>query len=150
MSFPTNSFPIINASASPSTWKQTGSSITLPYVEVVAISNNQASTINNLNPFVNTNYPGKLTLNPNVDNWVDTTVSPEVVVINSVKHITNSTIATLPVTSLPKVTDIQTPSVIKDQSEDTKNIIVPPPIVATQPPFVLPKVETPKTEIITK
>jgi hypothetical protein len=135
----------LNPFASPSTWKQTGSSITLPYVEVVAISNNQASTINNLNPFGNTNYPGKLTLNPNVDNWVDTTVSPEVVVINNVKHITNSTVATLPVTSPPKVTDIQTPSVIKDQSEDTKNIIVPPPIVVTQPPFVLP---SPVTAVI--
>lgn len=57
-------------------YQQSGSCITLPFVEQLAISQTLASRYNNLNPYHVVNWAGKMVLSPAVDNWVDTTVSP--------------------------------------------------------------------------
>lgn len=91
-----------------STWQRTTSAITLPYTEVRAFGSKSASRFNNLNPFNVINWTGKLTLNPSVDNWVDTTVpaSPTV---------------TGPTTNPPLV-------------QPPPPIITQPPVVLPQPP----------------
>jgi hypothetical protein len=67
---------VFDQTANATTWRRTGSNITLPYTEVKLLGNTAASKFNNLNPFNVINWPGKIQLNPSVDNWVDTALAP--------------------------------------------------------------------------
>ena len=102
-----------------STWKQTGTALTLPYTEQRVFGNTKASKYNNLNPFNIITWIGKLSISPTVDNWVDTTTSPTVVTINN--------------TAIVNV--IPNPIIIID----------PPTIVVQPPPALPPQVD----EVIT-
>ena len=68
----------LDSTVSPATWQQTGTALTLPYVEELAYQNTAASLGENLNPYdvLDWSNAGKLTLIPAVDNWVDTTTAP--------------------------------------------------------------------------
>jgi hypothetical protein len=57
-------------------YKLSGSSITLPYTEQIAISQELSTRFNNLNPYNVINWNGKIVLSPAVDNWVDVTTIP--------------------------------------------------------------------------
>jgi hypothetical protein len=107
-----------------STWRRTGSNITLPYTEVRALGNTNASRSNNLNPFNVVNWSGKLVLNPSVDNWVDTTSEPSDTVNNTVRN------ATIDVATL-------TVSTSTSQAQITP-LVIPVPVVVTSPPPILP------------
>lgn len=96
------------------TWQRTGTAITLPYTEVKAFGNSNASRFNNLNPFNAINWSGKLVLNPSVDNWVDTTNVPSPTVNNTIQSTATTT-----------TTVVSPPSTIV--------ITIPPPVVP-QPP----------------
>lgn len=103
----------------------TGSIITLPYKTVRAFGSDPASTFNNLNPYNTINWSGKLSLNPSVDNWVDT--------------------VTLPV--------ITKPVIIKDTPNPEPLPIVPPivpPPVPIIPPPIVPPPPKPVEEIVTE
>lgn len=79
-----------------STWQRTTTAITLPYKEVRAFGSVSASRFNNLNPFNVINWTGKLTLNPSVDNWVDTTV-PTSSTVPTTTTVTTKTVVTTPI-----------------------------------------------------
>lgn len=98
-----------DATLNTTTWMQTGNFITLPYSEVRAFGNSNASRFNNLNPFTAINWTGKLVLNPSVDNWVDTTVTPAPTIVNTtITPIANpttspgSTVVTIPPPVVPQ------------------------------------------------
>ena len=61
-----------------STLARTGNSLTLPYSQRVYIQQNKASQFENLAKELQFNYFGDITLNPNVDNYVDTAIRPAV------------------------------------------------------------------------
>lgn len=105
------------------TWQRTGTNISLPYTEVRAFGNATASRSNNLNPFNVVNWSGKLTLNPSVDNWVDTTSQPSDTVNNTVVQ-TNTNVST---TITNEVQQTTPPA-----------LVIPVPVVVTTPPPVLP------------
>lgn len=100
----------LDSTLNTSTWAQTGTALTLPYAETLALSNSFASRSNNLNPYNMIQWNGKIRLNPSVDNWIDLT-------------LTSTTVVNTTVTSPPVV--IPEPPVL-------------PPVV-TQPPVVLPQ-----------
>ena len=61
-----------------STLVRTGSSLSLPYSQRMYIEQNKASQFENLAKELQFNYFGDITLNPNVDNYVDTAIRPAV------------------------------------------------------------------------
>jgi len=62
-----------------STCKQSGDLLTLPYSEVTFIEQLKASSSMNLQPFEVFNYEGKMTIIPEVDEWVDTSTKPAII-----------------------------------------------------------------------
>jgi hypothetical protein len=60
--------------------QQTGDLITLPFTTTEFVTQTQASTFINVNPFNVTAWVGTLDLSPPSDNWVSTTNRPEVIV----------------------------------------------------------------------
>jgi hypothetical protein len=107
------------------TWQQTGSALTLPYTETRAFGNPLASKFNNLNPFNMINWTGKLTLNPSVDNWVDTTSDLSATVKNT-SRVNSSTVQVTAATRVevaPVVVNIRTPQVLTE----------PPPVIPAPP-----------------
>ena len=52
--------------------------ITLPFTEVVYVSNNKASRVENINPFAIANFNGNLNIYPSSDTWFDTVSLPTV------------------------------------------------------------------------
>lgn len=117
----------LDTSLNTSTWRRTGSTLSLPYTESRAFGNDRASRSNNLNPYNTIQWNGKLKLVPSVDNWIDVTSTITSTVNNT---ITNS------------VTDpvVQTPAPVVQ-------VPVTPPVV-TEPPVVLPR--PPVDEIVTE
>jgi len=69
----------------------------LPYTTTNIIAQKLASRTVNLNPFSVTNAKGLISLSPNVDNWVDTTYSPSLLIVDPNLHIwqSSNTINTL-------------------------------------------------------
>lgn len=133
----------VNTEAS-GNYKVTGSTITLPYTYVRAFGCNQASTFNNLNPYNVMNWQGKLTLNPMVDNWVDTVTLPVVIRPVIIKDIPAPT----PV-SAPKPT--QPIEIIPEPKPIPKPIeIIPPPPTVIHPPPIVPPPPAPIVEIVTE
>jgi hypothetical protein len=63
---------------------------TLPYVTTNLVAQKLASRSVNVNPFSVTNSKGLLSLSPNVDNWVDTTYSPSLLIVDPDLHIWQS------------------------------------------------------------
>ena len=62
----------------------------LPYTSTNVISQRLASRTININPFSVTNSKGILSLSPNVDNWVDTTISPSLLIVDPNLHVYQS------------------------------------------------------------
>jgi len=54
--------------------------VTLPYIETVFIQQPLASDVTNLQPYEVFTWIGTLTLEPTTDDWIDTTVKPDVIV----------------------------------------------------------------------
>jgi len=52
--------------------------LSCPYTEVALIDQNQASSTMNLNPYEVFVWEGKVTLDPAIDYWMDTTVKPDI------------------------------------------------------------------------
>lgn len=63
---------------------------TLPYTSINLVAQRLASRTVNLNPFAVTNSKGLVSLSPNVDNWVDTTYSPSLLIVDPNLHIWQS------------------------------------------------------------
>jgi len=55
---------------------------TLPYTTSIIVSQKLASRTTNVNPFNTPFSKGSLSLSPNMDNWVDTTYSPALLVVD--------------------------------------------------------------------
>lgn len=73
----------VNASNSQRTadgYKKSGDLITLPFTEQETISNPFATKTIDINPGKANRFCGSMTLNPNIDEWKDTTTSPELIV----------------------------------------------------------------------
>lgn len=105
----------LDPTVDPSTWTQTGTALTLPYTEVLALTNTAASLGENLNPFNNIDWTGtgKLTLIPSVDNWVETVITP------------------IPVIIPPTIDPVPpTPTPVIDPPQPEK-----PPVVVPEPPI---------------
>lgn len=62
----------------------------LPYTPTNIISQRLASRTVNINPFSVTNSKGILSLSPNVDNWVDTSYSPSLLIVDPNLHVYQS------------------------------------------------------------
>lgn len=62
----------------------------LPYTPTNLIAQRLASRTVNLNPFSVTESKGLISLSPNVDNWVDTTYSPSLLIVDPSLHIYQS------------------------------------------------------------
>jgi len=122
----------LDSNLNKSTWVQSGSALTLPYVETRAFGNTVASRSNNLNPFNTINWNGKLTLNPSVDNWIDVTFQISATVNNTTNNITN---ITNEITEINNTTNITNETIINNTI--IEQTILPPP-VETIPPPVLP------------
>ena len=58
-------------------YQKTGDLITLPYTSVEYASQPYASTTENLQPFDTINYVGTMTLDPEMDEWMETEVLPD-------------------------------------------------------------------------
>jgi len=65
---------------SASGYKKTGELITLPFTEQSTINNPHASTTITINPGRAAKFGGIVTLEPNIDEWKDTTIAPELIV----------------------------------------------------------------------
>ena len=61
-------------------YQKTGDLITLPYTEEAYITQSYASTTVNLNPYDVISYVGNVTLNPDMDEWMETEVLPEMTI----------------------------------------------------------------------
>jgi len=80
-------------------YKKTGDLITLPYTEEVLVQNTSATKSVNVNPFDVFNHIGNIKLSPDIDEWKDTNVRPDLIVnneslYNSVKDIPNPSFVT--------------------------------------------------------
>ena len=132
-----------------STWTQTGPAITLPYTESIAIYNDRASRVNNLNPFNTAQWNGKMVLNPSVDNWIDITASvtstvkstvtvavppPPPIIVNAPAGATVTVAPATVAAAAPKPAPPPPPP-------------PPPPVVTIPPPVVPPP---PVVEIVTE
>lgn len=62
----------------------------LPYTSTNIVEQRLASRTVNLNPFSVTNAKGLVSLSPNVDNWVDTTYSPSLLIVDPNLHVWQS------------------------------------------------------------
>ena len=61
-------------------YQKTGDLITLPYTEEAYITQSFASTTVNLNPYDVISYVGNVTINPDMDEWMETEVLPEMTI----------------------------------------------------------------------
>lgn len=61
-------------------YKKTGELITLPYTEQTTVENQYATTNITINPGRASRFGGILTLEPNIDEWKDTSIAPELIV----------------------------------------------------------------------
>jgi hypothetical protein len=61
-------------------YQKTGDLITLPYTEEIFSQQPYASRIERVQPFVSSEWIGKITLSPDSDEWFETEVAPELVV----------------------------------------------------------------------
>jgi hypothetical protein len=61
-------------------YQKTGDLITLPYTSVARLTQPYASTTVNLNPYDTIPFVGNVSLNPDMDEWMDTQTQPEMVV----------------------------------------------------------------------
>lgn len=128
-----------------STWNRVGNTVTLPFRSVLAISNTRASRSNNLNPFNVVQWEGKLTLNPAVDNWVDTTIVPPLTSVNTIDIPGTNVFNTINVSGAtgPSSSSGSTSPVIDSTTVGgTPNNVVPDQVGST-PPTVLPPVTAP-------
>lgn len=139
-----------NTSISTPNISSRGGVITLPYNERMIISQPFASRVTNLNPFLVINWNGKVSLNPNFDNWVDTVSGPviqqaisfnevinipQVTINNVVAGTTGGTIVPTPPAVLPTppttivtVIDNNTPTTVTDTQVTTGS---PPYVINT-------------------
>lgn len=60
-----------------SNYQITGNIVTLPYDEVALITQERASKIERIQPFINFSFNGAMTLNPSSDSWVSTRRVPD-------------------------------------------------------------------------
>ena len=79
-SFNSNITDLSYISGSSTGVQKTGDLITLPYTTTAFVTQTQASTFLNVNPFNVTAWVGVLNLDPPNDNWIDTNNRPEVIV----------------------------------------------------------------------
>jgi hypothetical protein len=56
----------------------TGGLVTLPYTEVTAISQMAGSHMESVTPYIQLDFIGQLTLDPNTDDWHETSIEPDV------------------------------------------------------------------------
>lgn len=87
---------------------------TLPYTTANVITQQLASNTVNLNPFATNNFEGVLELNPPMDNWVDNTRAPDLLIVdpsiqvfqqsNTVNILSVGDWKTVPGTSVTKTT----------------------------------------------
>ena len=129
-------------------YKITGSTVTLPYKTIRALGCDQASTFNNLNPYNVINWQGKITLNPSVDNWVDTVTLPVIIRPVIIKDTPYPAPPPPPEPS-PQPVPIPVPPPIKPPPSLPPIVIQPPPVVI-QPPVILPPKPKPVEEIVTE
>ena len=71
---------ITNSQRSADGYVKNGEIITLPFTEQQTISNPYATKTIDINPGKSNRFCGSLTLSPNIDEWKDTTTSPELIV----------------------------------------------------------------------
>ena len=134
------------ASDNSTTWQQTGTNITLPYTEVRAFGNDLSSRSNNLNPFNVINWSGKLSLNPSIDNWIDTTLAPTITSINTISVAPSVTVNNI--TEVTNVTNVTNTTEIVNVTNVTEVTNITNTTIITEPPPVLPP--PPIEEIITE
>jgi len=89
--FPLQSQALVNSLGSlaspPSSYKihtvnKSTNIFTLPYTTANVINQNYASNTISVNPFATPIFQGSMDLNPPMDNWVDTTKAPDIVITN--------------------------------------------------------------------
>ena len=60
-------------------YQKTGDIITLPYTSVTLVDQPYATRLENVQPFINSNWVGQITLSPSGDNWFETEQAPRIV-----------------------------------------------------------------------
>ena len=61
-------------------YQKTGDLITLPYEHVTLVDQPYATRIENVQPYINANWVGQITLSPASDNWFETEIAPRLVI----------------------------------------------------------------------
>ena len=74
--------PASSPSYAISTVNKTTNLFTLPFTTANVVTQQLASSVINLNPFSVTMYQGVLDLNPPMDNWVDNTKAPDLLIVD--------------------------------------------------------------------
>lgn len=79
---------IVEAGAS-SNYQITGNQITLPYTEVPFIKQDTSTRVTNINHFLMISWAGVMTIDPPIDNWIDTEYLPQIYnVVNNTVTVT--------------------------------------------------------------
>lgn len=74
--------PATSPSFAISTINKTTNLFTLPFTTANVVTQQLASSVINVNPFSVVNYTGVLDLNPPMDNWVDNTKAPDLLIVD--------------------------------------------------------------------
>ena len=61
-------------------YQKTGDLITLPYTDVTIVDQPYATRIENVQPYINANWAGQITLSPATDNWFETEIAPNIII----------------------------------------------------------------------
>ena len=61
-------------------YQKTGDLITLPYTHETIVDQPYATRVENVQPFINSNWVGQITLSPATDNWFETEIAPAVII----------------------------------------------------------------------
>ena len=61
-------------------YQKTGDLITLPYDHVTLVDQPYATRVENVQPYINANWVGQITLSPASDNWFETEIAPDIII----------------------------------------------------------------------
>lgn len=140
-------------SVSSSHYQVSGDVITLPYTETVFISQPYSTKITNVNPFLVIAWVGNMTLDPNVDSWVETEYLPDI--INTVTNTITNTIrvsapapAPAPAVTTAPAPAVQTPSPVPAPAPTpapTPTVTIQATSMTPYPPTKTPALAKPPT-----
>ena len=129
-------------------YQKTGELITLPYTEEVFVEQPYATRVENVQPFMTSNWVGKIELQPASDTWFETLTAPAVIV--NTEGNFNSVVASADIGTVWNAWETQWSGVVSTTTQripvSPNQGIIPPrpsrPIIGPPPPPVANKKQT--------